>query len=403
MKRTQGFTLVELLVVIAIIGILVGLLLPAIGAMRERSRNMDCSNRVRQLALAALQYQTSKGRLPGYVHKFGIFPGGPDPTDPGNYAASVPRHIKVGGYGVALLPFVDAQPTYEHWSQDRYPVICDGMGSFKASFLLSGSGFHPLAAPNLAAFQCPSNPNKDGSHGLNSYTPNNGMSHIRVGAGQIRNFRAAEARNNGVFNTKYVGTIPADPNPHCGRSVGPDMTLEDVKDGKASTMLFAENVQALPWHRPGFLDGPDLLPVNPGDTDLETSDALMLAKFTNGVVWHYEDTNYTTMPNLPADTACGIPAPVGCAPVNTEHEINGAGRTGPGSIFTRIMTASDCVDLARPSSAHVDGFNAAFADGATRYITATIDYRTYQALLTTRGKGSDVPFREFVITDEIEQ
>ena len=170
-------------------------------------------------------------------------------------------------------------------------------------------------------------------------------------------------------------------------------------------MLFAENAQAMPWHRPGFLNGPDLVPTMPTDTELTDPAVLnnmMLAKFTSGVVWHYEDPNNTTMPNLPADPACGIGSPIGCAPVNPEHNINGAGRTGTGSIFTRTMTAGDCFDLARPSSAHVDGFNASFVDGATRYISATIDYRTYQALLTPRGKGSNVPFREFVITDEIE-
>ena len=218
MKRTRAFTLVELLVVIAIIGILVGLLLPSIGAIRERMRSTDCSNRVRQLALAALQYETSKNQLPGYVHRFGRFPGGPDPTDPNNYSGNVPAHIKVGGYGVALLPFLDGQPTFEHWSQDRYPLICDGAGKFKPSILLSGSGFHPLAAPNSPSFRCPSNPNEDGSHGLNSYSPNNGMCHIRTGVGQIFNHGLAESRNNGVFNAKYIGVVP---NPRSEPSLRP--------------------------------------------------------------------------------------------------------------------------------------------------------------------------------------
>ena len=66
--RKDGFTLVELLVVIAIIGILVALLLPAIQAAREAARRAQCTNQVKQLALALHNYHDTYNKFPAYQY-----------------------------------------------------------------------------------------------------------------------------------------------------------------------------------------------------------------------------------------------------------------------------------------------------------------------------------------------
>jgi prepilin-type N-terminal cleavage/methylation domain-containing protein len=266
MKRTKhGFTLVELLVVISIIGILMGLLIPAVNAARETARRGQCGTQLKNFGLAAVQYENSKGVLPPWVDNFGYFAGGTDPSDLGNYMGTVPAHIKVGGWGVSLLPWLDAQPTYEHWTQDRYPVLNDGSGDLESSGGLSGDKFHELAAPNLAIFQCPSNPVSEGSHGKNSYVTNNGMSHIYTTSGhsaaspgtQVISILGSQSKSNGCFTARYRG-VNTSSTPPSLLPVAPAPRLDDLKDGQSFTMLVSENVQAAPWHRPGFLNAEDL-------------------------------------------------------------------------------------------------------------------------------------------------
>ncbi len=104
--RSQGFTLVELLVVIAIIGVMVGLLLPAVQAAREAARRMTCSNNLKQIGLGIHNYEASYKQLP-----LNQMPG---PNH--NYAHPAPLTAHSTSWMVGLLPFIEQPGLYEMYN-----------------------------------------------------------------------------------------------------------------------------------------------------------------------------------------------------------------------------------------------------------------------------------------------
>lgn len=125
----QGFTLVELLVVIAIIGILVGLLLPAVQAAREAARRMQCSNNLKQITLAALNYESAYSKFPSRQAGTGTLP-------------SYQQRMRMSGFA-AMLPFLEQTNLYNQIeTEQRNPW----------------NGWYRNNGGNLPMFGCPSDP-----------------------------------------------------------------------------------------------------------------------------------------------------------------------------------------------------------------------------------------------------
>ncbi len=140
-QRKIGFTLVELLVVIAIIGILIGLLLPAIQAARESGRRASCMNNLKQIGLALNSYLSANDHLPPGIHSqrdyvtdymqrsYDVW-GEAGVEQPGFSGAS---------WMIDILPFMEYKDIYDHWD-------------FTHSVLMNAA----LAQTDIKQFYCPS-------------------------------------------------------------------------------------------------------------------------------------------------------------------------------------------------------------------------------------------------------
>lgn len=112
--RSAGFTLVELLVVIAIIGVLVALLLPAVQAAREAARRAQCVNNEKQLALAFLNYEGARKKLP--AGRYGCDGATNEEIEGCESSPAVPRSAR-SGY-VLILPYLEQQALYDILTSD---------------------------------------------------------------------------------------------------------------------------------------------------------------------------------------------------------------------------------------------------------------------------------------------
>jgi prepilin-type N-terminal cleavage/methylation domain-containing protein/prepilin-type processing-associated H-X9-DG protein len=169
LNRRSGFTLIELLVVIAIIAILIGLLLPAVQKVREAAAKMSCTNNLKQIGLAAMNYESANGYLPPGVN---LSANATNLSTAQTYGP--PTAGPFTGVLVYLLPYVEQQNTFNlipqayltpntaqgAWAYNTPPLSPDGNGT--------GYGFVP-AYTHIKTYLCPSD-------NAQTITPNAGIS-----------------------------------------------------------------------------------------------------------------------------------------------------------------------------------------------------------------------------------
>ena len=237
MNRRGAFTLVELLVVISIIGILAGLLLPAVQMAREAARRSTCQNNQRSLAQALQSFAGKKQRLPGFQE---LLPG---------YQGTTAIPVVPVSWAVMLLPEMDQQPVYDAWAANwgTWAVVDPDP---------------PVdAPPYLVSFYCPSSGSANKDFPTNRYVANAGFgprqdggnggtedptpfsNAVSKGRPSRNNYDYWDARRKA--NGPFVDRIA----PRGVKKFELDVSLDatDFKDGLSNTAVFSENLLAGFW------------------------------------------------------------------------------------------------------------------------------------------------------------
>jgi prepilin-type N-terminal cleavage/methylation domain-containing protein/prepilin-type processing-associated H-X9-DG protein len=409
-RRRRGFTLIELLVVISIIGVLVGLLLPAIGAAREAGRRAQCQSNLHNITLGIL----------GYVNNQNVFPPAgefcedattlaqlasgnpPDPTQSviiGFIPGMTPRATAVPMYSwvVPILPYLDNQELYNQWtmfSQNSQGVNFAVAYYDPTNYVAGQSSNQTIGNNALGILKCPDDNTVQVNQGNLSYVVNGGFSlwhavpYGWVGS-QVDGGQAAVILSWAPLTTPgYTSTIAVT------QKLGV-MFLEST---------FPQGVQTrIPWNvrssLTSIVDGASA-------TIMISENTLTGVSSPNSFTANLESNWAAPMPTLStfigASNVCGVPNSLNCAAgqLAPASVTTGAGTVsgdadGPGWAYANKVGTFENINGGQnltiegsypfSNSAHPGGTNMGFCDGAVRFIRNQIDGTVYSKIITPAG------------------
>jgi prepilin-type N-terminal cleavage/methylation domain-containing protein len=326
-QKRCGFTLIELLVVIAIIGVLVGLLLPAVQAVREAARRMQCSNNLKQIGLSLHNYESA----------FRVWPAqSSGPTQGANFRA------RRGSWFTAVLPFFEQDGLFK---------------TFDPNLHWHDAGNQTAVATEVPALRCPSVPDRRGFEWtvLVDYA-NSTTTAATLSPRSFFDGATTDYTNIGGIGTQLNAVLPPaqrlnDPL-NCGVLKTTVVQLSDVLDGLSNTMLVAECAGRPELYQNGRFIGDGATPKTWSGTSSVTR------PFPTGGVW---------------------------ASHNKGFLIDGAQPDGNTAI--RPGTCSiNCSNDNEIYSFHVGGAHALLADGSVRFLTASLPIEHLVALASRNGR-----------------
>ncbi len=315
-RAQSAFTLVELLVVIAIIGVLVGLLLPAVQSAREAARRMQCSNNLKQIGLALHNYHDTINKFPPlFINWPGNFGTGND----GNW-----------GWGAFLLPMLEQGSRAAAMDMNnRYARRSGDTAANPGLSVILNPALQDFLCQDIPVYRCPSNPAPTSPTAIQSNATHDGAfsfgnnGRIPSRSTYVASFGSTMPQNVGVGNAPF--TIDA------------RTRIANITDGTSNTIAVGERAWVV---RGSFI-------VTTGPAQLIGSPQIMGAS-----VWAGARSNGTTM-------------------LDGGHVQVGAG----GAKLINSPCIGDTTCRRGFSSHHVGGAQFVFFDGSVRFITDRIDHR----------------------------